>query len=535
MHYVLGNPIPKKRAVSIIQAACLSSLFVLLVSGFAGATIPTTITPPCTLKTTGPSVTICTPVKGATLSLPLHVVAGIKDANPINSATVLVDGKQLYSTTSTIVDVYLSGVTAGSHTLLVKAVDSTGASFSQSFAVTVTSNAGLTNLRHIFFYMQENHSFDDYFGMLGKYRVSKGLANNIDGLTTSMSQLNTKGVPVHPFHFQTECTEGVGPSWTNNWKDANGGQMNMFINSGSAPSQYDPTGTRVMGYYDQTDLPYYYELATQFATSDRWFSSVLSGTNPNRMFLYAATTFGHINPDQPPSGGWPQPTIFDHLDAAGITWWYYYQDNGIYLPQWQTYQRDASRLRPISSYYTDIQNEATLPQVIFIERGGPTLIDEHPPSTIQKGAANTAKILNALMASASWSSSALILTYDEYGGQYDHVTPARMVAPDSIAPILTSGEPKGNFTYSGYRVPITVISPWVKPHYVSHVWRDHTSILRFIEDRFGVASLTARDAAADNMMEFFDFSAPHLLTPPALPAQPTTGTCNTQLEKAPGF
>jgi phospholipase C len=139
------------------------------------------------------------------------------------------------------------------------------------------------------------------------------------------------------------------------------------------------------------------------------------------------------------------------------------------------------------------------------------------------------------MASPSWASSAFILTYDEYGGQYDHVIPARMVPPDNIAPLLSTGEPQGTFGYSGFRVPITVISPWVKPHYVSHVWRDHTSILRFIEDRFTVAALSARDASADNMMEFFDFSTPHWLSPPPMPAQPTTGTCNIQMEKAPGF
>jgi phospholipase C len=85
------------------------------------------------------------------------------------------------------------------------------------------------------------------------------------------------------------------------------------------------------------------------------------------------------------------------------------------------------------------------------------------------------------------------------------------------------------------RIPIIVISPWVKPHYVSHTWRDLTSILRLIETRFNVPPLTARDATADNMMEFFDFSSPRLLTPPPLPNQPTNGTCNFQLEKAPGY
>jgi phospholipase C len=94
--------------------------------------------------------------------------------------------------------------------------------------------------------------------------------------------------------------------------------------STSVPSTIDPTGTRAMGYYDQTDLPYYYELATQCATSDRFLAPVESNTNANRMHLFAGTSFGHVRPDTPPPGGWTQPTIFDHLDLAGVSWRYYY-------------------------------------------------------------------------------------------------------------------------------------------------------------------------------------------------------------------
>jgi phospholipase C len=128
----------------------------------------------------------------------------------------------------------------------------------------------------------------------------------------------------------------------------------------------------------------------------------------------------------------------------------------------------------------------------------------------------------------------LILTYDEAGGLYDHVVPASIVAPDKIAPMLEAGDKVGDFAHSGFRVPLVVVSPWVKPHYVSHTWRDYTSILRLIEVRFNVAPLTARDRAADDMMEFFNFNAPSWSTPPSLPAQPTNGACDTNLERAPG-
>jgi phospholipase C len=110
------------------------------------------------------------------------------------------------------------------------------------------------------------------------------------------------------------------------------------------------------------------------------------------------------------------------------------------------------------------------------------------------------------------------------------------VKPDAIAPILRAGDKPGDFNVSGFRVPMIVVSPWAKPSFVSHTSRDYTSILRLIEDTFTVPSLTLRDANADNMMEFFNFSgAPPLLTPPTLPPQPTNGVCNKNLEKAPGF
>src|SRR5207237_4843080 len=189
-------------------------------------------------------------------------------------------------------------------------------------------------------------------------------------------------------------------------RDWNCGKMDGFMKtSPSVPSSIDPTGTRAMGYYDQTDLPYYYELATQFATSDRFFSPVMTNTNANRMYLFAGTSFGHIFPDTPPAGGWTQPTIFDKLDAANVSWRYYYQDNGSYLPQWSTYQRDARKMYPISSSYTDIKNEATLPSVIFIERAGPSGLDEHPENNIQLRAQDASNSTNAWLDSASRASS----------------------------------------------------------------------------------------------------------------------------------
>jgi phospholipase C len=117
---------------------------------------------------------------------------------------------------------------------------------------------------------------------------------------------------------------------------------------------------------------------------------------------------------------------------------------------------------------------------------------------------------------------------------YDHVPPYSVPAPDNIAPIasITPTLP-GDFTLSGFRIPLLVVSPWVKPHFVSHRPREFTSIIKLIEVRFGLPSLTARDAAADDLTEFFDFSKPAWLVPPQLPPQPTNGACNWNLEISP--
>jgi phospholipase C len=512
--------------------------------------------PPCALNSTNQTVTICSLVSGSVVSQPFHVVAAATDSNPVKSMTLFIDGiGKGGNTNSALLDLYVSSLTLGMHSLAVQAQDSTGVVFKQKFNITVTGAAnGLSKLRHIIFFVQENRSFDDYFGMLGPYKASLNLVNDVDGLDLSVTLNNTQGQPVHPFHYQTVCTENLSPAWNESHADVDGGKMDGYmLTTTSVPSTIDPTGTRAMGFYDQRDLPYYYELAARFATSDRFFSPVLANTIPNRLYLFTATSFGNIIP--PPSSfeGITQPTIFDHLDQAGVSWRYYYQgssSSSAFIQQFSIYKTDSSKVVPISNWFNDVNNDSTLPSVIFIERISP--YDEHPDNNVQKGAADATNIINALMCpthtstgacvpSPSWQDSAFILTYDEGGALYDHVRPGREVKPDAIAPMLRSGDKPGDFNQSGFRVPMVVISPWVRPSFVSHTARDYTSILRLIEDTFSTPSnpvkpLTLRDANADDMMEFFNFSgAPPLLTPPTLPPQPTNGVCNTSLEKAPGF
>ncbi len=368
------------------------------------------------------------------------------------------------------------------------------------------------------------------------------------------------GVPYAPYHQRTECIENLSPSWDethydmhlvgNDWMNLTSNSqylMDRFLDttlSGGSGDQYDPNHTRPLGYYDQTDLPFYYELATQFATDDAWRSPIAANTVPNRMYLFAATSYGHAFPPTDPNDpAWQRPTFFRALNQAGITWRYYYQDNSVFLANWADWSDPAiqSNVRNIQEYYNILASpnaDTQLPQVIFIERASQTGLDEHPDNNIQTGAADVQNIITALFNSTAWPDSAFILSYDEGGGLFDHVGPIIVTPPDDLTPQdLKPGDTQGLFNVTGFRVPVVVISPWVKPQYVSHLATDYTSILKLIETRFSVPPLTQRDATTQDMTDpqngFFDFSSPHMLQVPQLPIQPTNGTCNPRLEGSP--
>jgi len=404
--------------------------------------------------------------------------------------------------------------------------------------------AALLGMKHIVVELQENRSFDNYFSKMNEYRQMNGVDDNaVDERSSTVGLPDVAGKLVTPFHAQTGCQENLSPSWNAEHYDYDNGLMDNFLKSGNSVgySSDDPNGTRAISYYDWTDLPYYYSLAFQFATSDRWFSPLIGPTDPNRMYLYGATALGWTVGPHPPQGGFPNMTIFDLLDQAGISWKYYYQDAApIHIPYWSIYQKDPSKFVPIADYFNDVKSEGTFPSVVYIEEGH---YDEHPepdPGTsgetenIQQGATVIKSFIDALMQSSTWKTSAFILGYDEAGGFDDHVAPPAAVQPDGIPPIITLGtDAPGLFNQYGFRLPVAVVSPWTIPHFVSHVVRDHTAILKLIETRFSLPPLTARDAASDNMTEFFNFASPAYMTPPTMPAQPISDPCTLSLEASP--
>jgi phospholipase C len=376
--------------------------------------------------------------------------------------------------------------------------------------------AHLRDLQHIVVLMQENRSFDDYFGQLNAFG-QRGTAP--EPTTGNPDPTNPGGPAIRPFHFPLPCqVADTNHSWSGTHAEIDGGKMDGFTAQNVDPA--DPNGRRAMGYYDQTDLPFYYSLANTFGIGDRYFASVPGPTFPNRFYEMTGTSFGHIRNDFPPASGYTQKTIFGLLQDAGISWKVYYAQ----FPTaafFSDVKAHMDHVVPVAQYFADAK-AGTLPQVAFVE---PTYIgtiaqesDEHPPANIQVGQQFAAGIVNALMASPDWSSSAFLLTYDEHGGLYDHVAPPKAPAPDDIPPMLQPGDTPVGFTQYGVRVPFVVVSPFAKPHFVSHQVSDHTSILRFIERRFHLRPLTRRDARANTLLEYFDFAHPHFEKPPVLPA-----------------
>jgi phospholipase C len=561
----IAVPSPASGTVTVNPTA--TTTYTATATGYPGAS-PLTATATATLTISALSVTFtATPPSIATTG-GSTTLAYTVTTDPGQAVNVTIDHNVLASSTQTTGSFTVTPAVTTTYTLT--ATEGNGATTTAQLTVTVGS--GLSSIKHIIYLVQENRSFDNYFGKLGVYRAndpftnqSYGAVSDVDGVPDDTDPKflikDHNGNPLPPFHQPTVCIEDLSPAWDEARTDidlkSGTYKMDGFANKtavalGSAG--YDPAGRRVAGYYDWTDIPYYYELATQYATSDTWHQPELANTVPNRMYLMAATSYGTTYPSVPAPGAFQQPVIFDTLVQHKISWGYYSQDGTAFLGYYDNPTNTNWTTDGLGNHYATASTlmtilaspnaDTTLPSVVFIEKGGDTKgLDEHPgegsKGNLQNGVADTASIINAFLASPVYGDSIFILTWDDPGGLYDHVPPAPMVAPDAIPPDYQSPDggkttvDKGDFASTGLRVPMIVISPWVKPHYVSHVVRDYTAILKLIETRFNIPSLTARDAAQDDMTEMFDFSTPSILTPPPLPTQPTNGTCSPSLEAGP--
>jgi len=365
------------------------------------------------------------------------------------------------------------------------------------------SRGRLSRVRHIIVVMQENHSFDNYFGVLpyavgSPYRRGPCDADDhtcVDGLSCARNPRtgayvchdanrdDSRQKKVTAFHSADFCAKtDLDHSWAGTHREVNFFEPNagprdsandgfVFVNDlSNQPDNLVETRTddQTMGFYNEDDLGFYYDLAKTFALSDHHFSSVLGPTFPNRSYLMAGTSFGHLTTSEEVPDITKAPflfyrpitgTIFDLLDQHSISWANYYQD----VPQGTSFRNflaDPTHFRffskpgpaqlppnPFNSFLDDAR-AGTLPAVAFVDPNfgffDPTKEnDEHPGpgpgSNIRAGQSFVARVVDAVRNSPNWPDSIVLITYDEHGGYYDHMAPpaARQGGartPDGVAP-----------------------------------------------------------------------------------------------------
>jgi phospholipase C len=380
--------------------------------------------------------------------------------------------------------------------------------------------------------MQENRSFDSYFGHLGTFMHR----SDIDGAAESASNPDANGKP-HPWQRHSRlCFPDTNHEWDAAHAEYDGGKMDGFFRAndnyheedqddrGLDPSLF--AGDRAMWWYDDRDIPFYYELASTFAIGDRYFSSVMGPTYPNRDYLYAATSLGEKDDKFADTSQWSFPehdlTIFDMLERRGVSW-SIFVDGALgtsnvtarvgallgpgVLTRWAGTK--GSRVQSRGAF-DSLAQSGHLPQVVFVDASIQEDVsgtDEHPPSNIQNGETWTSGVLHELLEGPQWSRMAIFFTFDENGGIYDHVPPPKACVADSLS---------ADFDRYGFRVPFVVVSPYARKSFVSHAVYDHTSITRFIEAKFRLPALTSRDANALPPYDMFDFQNPPFRSPPHL-------------------
>jgi phospholipase C len=336
----------------------------------------------------------------------------------------------------------------------------------------------LSGIEHIVVVMMENRSFDHLFGWL------PGANGRQEGLT----YLDAAGTP-HATQRLRRNWKGCGHpdpshSYGGGRAQYNGGTMDGFLRSGGN-DEY------AIGYYRQADRPFHGALARHYTTLDNYFCSILGPTWPNRIFQHAGQTDRTSNEERPCT----LPTIWDRLLEAGVTARYYYS-NLPFLGIW------GLKYRAIGGSFDEFLADAaagTLPAVSFLDPRFTLLTaafsnDDHPHADIRAGDAFVASVFGALSSGPGWPGTVLVINYDEWGGFFDHVPPPRVVAPSGADPDLVDGK-----ALLGFRVPVVVVSPFTRgrPLFprVDHTRFDHTSVLKMIEWRHGLAPLGARDAS----------------------------------------
>lgn len=362
-----------------------------------------------------------------------------------------------------------------------------------------------SGIDHIVQVMMENRSYDHMLGWVPK---SDGIQNQVF--------THIDGREVETFHLAGDPAYGYqGCGWedpAHGYRDGrvhlNGGAMDGFLQTVGNPEDKFP-----VGYYNADDLLFYKGVAEHFTICDHYFHGILSSTFPNRMYIHAGATDRNTNTlpwaQQAPS---ELPTIWDLLGAKGISCANYFSD----LPLtglWGT--KYASITKPFEQFLMDAQ-AGTLPAVSYFDPNfgfsvgeSPAGVsrDDHPQADVRDGQVYLTEIYNALRASPNWERTLMIVTYDEWGGFFDHVAPP--VGPVSAA------EGAFNDGTLGFRTPCVIVGPRAQRGHVSHFRFDPNSVINLIRWRFGLGALSARDEWSHNMAMALDFRNPPNLDAPA--------------------
>jgi phospholipase C len=404
--------------------------------------------------------------------------------------------------------------------------------------------AALRDIDHVVIFMKENRSFDHYFGarrgVLGFGDTSPLTLPNGKPVWYQPSSGHPDGY-VLPFHYDTattkaQCALDPDHSWEAQHAAWNGGKVDGFAN-GMGPAS--------LGYFKRADLPYYWALADEYTLCDHSFCSVLGPTEPNRLFFMTGTVDPQGQNGGPASGNGHGPytwtTYPERLEAAGVSWRVYHtedDDDGDNVLRFFKQYQGLSAGNPLhdnaivdrdAGAFLDDARAGNLPQVSWIV--APAALSEHPIWPPAYGEDLTRQTLDALMSNEkAWAKTMFILTYDENGGFFDHVPPP--VPDPGTKDEFIDDQPIG----LGFRVPTIVVSPWSRGGKVSSEVFDHTSILRFLEQRFGVEVPNLSDwrrATVGDLTGTLDFTNPD----PSVPKLPATAarveTAKTQCGSLP--
>jgi phospholipase C len=336
------------------------------------------------------------------------------------------------------------------------------------------AGSGITKIQNIVIVLQENHTFDNYFGT---YPGADGTSSKSYCLPETPGSSRC----ISPFHDSSLTPVDMNHNWQSAHKDYESGKMDGFV--------YSEGDKETMGFYDGHDLARYWKAASSYVLCDRYFTSVMSESAPNHLYLVAGTAGGLLDDKVPSTLAFPP--VFQRLDEAGVSWKVYTD-----TPSWyesfsyvQGSPTAKANFKAAKAFPSDVKAGA-LSQVSWIigAPGG----SEHPPKNVQAGEGSVADdVVDAVGGSAYWPSAAIFVTWDDYGGFFDHVAPPQV----------------DSYGY-GFRVPCLIVSPYAKAGYIDSAVNDHASILKFVESRYGLGSLGSRDAAANDLLEAFDFTQP---------------------------